>query len=69
MKVKSESEVTQLCLTVCNPMDCLGSRKYPQHYSVHILNRLYNELETVLKPPFHLEDHGGTFSPLVSMAL
>ena len=22
MKMKSESEVTQLCLTVCNPMDC-----------------------------------------------
>ena len=22
MKVKSESEVAQLCLTLCNPMDC-----------------------------------------------
>ena len=22
MKVKSESEVTQLCPTLCNPMDC-----------------------------------------------
>ena len=22
MKVKSESEVTQLCLTLCDPMDC-----------------------------------------------
>ena len=22
MKVKTESEVTQLCLTLCNPMDC-----------------------------------------------
>ena len=22
VKVKSESEVTQLCLTVCDPMDC-----------------------------------------------
>ena len=22
MKVKSESEVPQLCLTLCNPMDC-----------------------------------------------
>ena len=22
MKVKSESEVTQSCLTLCNPMDC-----------------------------------------------
>ena len=22
MKVKSESEVVQLCLTLCNPMDC-----------------------------------------------
>jgi len=22
MKVKSQSEVTQLCLTLCNPMDC-----------------------------------------------
>ena len=22
MKVKSENEVAQLCLTLCNPMDC-----------------------------------------------
>ena len=30
MKVKSESEVTQSCLTFCNPMDCS-----PPDFSVH----------------------------------
>ena len=30
MKVKSESEVTQLCLTLCDPMDCS-----PPGFSAH----------------------------------
>ena len=34
MKVKSESEVTQFCLTLCNPMDCT-----PPGSSVHGISK------------------------------
>ena len=71
MKVKSESEVTQSCLILCNPMDC-SMPGFPVHHQLLELAQTHvhqigdaiqpsHPLSSPFPPALNLSQHQGLF--------